>query len=153
MFTSDSIENGIWVLEQFPVQFPTTRHLADEFQRIIEKQFAAYSWVVALFGFLVIIPLSLWFIWRDSSAFIYKMAETAVCLSWGWTMVSLLQMFRIFREVGLTPEGRLQLLSGPRPNDPDELRVWRSAWRFMFACIATILSMVAIPVADSLTKK
>jgi hypothetical protein len=95
----------------------------------------------------------MWFIWRDSSALIYKMVVMVFCLSWGLMMVSLLQMFRIFRELGLTSKGRLRLLSGPRPNDPDELRVWKTAWRFMFAVIATILSMVAMPVADSLTKK
>jgi len=62
-------------------------------------------------------------------------------------------MFRTFRRAGLTSAERLQLLSGPRPSDPDELRVWKSAWRFMFAFLATILSLVAIPIADSLGKK
>lgn len=135
------------------MQSPTTRQLADEVQRVIEKVFVAYSWVVGLFGLLVIVPLMLWFVWRDSSALIFKMTETVFCLSWGWGVVSLLQMFRLWRDVGLTPRGRLQVLSGPRPDDPDELRVWKSAWRFMFAVIAGILSMIAIPIADSLTKR
>ena len=135
------------------MQSPTTRQLADEVQRVVEKLAAGSAWVVALFGFLVSIPLFLWFVWDDSSTFMFKMAMTVFCLSWGWTMVSLLQMFRIWRELGLTGGGRLQILSGPRPNEPDALRVWKSAWRFVFAFIATILSMVAIPVADSLAKK
>ena len=83
----------------------------------------------------------------------FKMAVMVFGLSWAWTMISLLQMYRIWRELGLTGEGRLQILSGPRPDDPDALRVWKSAWRFVLAFIATILSMVAIPVAESLTKK
>jgi len=135
------------------VQSPTTRKLGDEFQRITGKLFEAWAWIAALFGLLVTIPLFLWFAWRDSSALMFKVAVTVFCLSWGWTMLSLLQVYRVWRELGLTGEGRLQILSGPRPDDPDALRVWKSAWRFVLAFIATILSMVAIPVADSLSRR
>lgn len=132
---------------------PTTRRIEDEVRRVFENLSAGYGWFVALVGILFITPLSLWFIWRDSSALLDNLAGTACCLSWVWTMVSLLQMFRVYREAGLTPLGWQQILSGPRPSDPDELRVWKSAWRFMFAFIATMLSMIAIPIADWLTKK
>jgi hypothetical protein len=120
---------------------------------ILQKLFTGYSWVLTLFAVLVIIPLTLWSMWRDSSPLIFKVAIAVFCFAWGWTMVSALQMFRVFREVGLTPMGRLKLLSGPRPDDPDELRVWKSSWRFIYAFLATILSVIAIPVADSLFKK
>ena len=63
------------------MQSPTTRQLAFEFQRIMEKLAAARDCVVALFGFLVIIPLFLWFGWRDSSALMFKLALTVFCLS------------------------------------------------------------------------
>lgn len=132
---------------------PTTRQLRDEVQRVIETMFRGYTSVVGLVALLVIMPLSLWFAWRDSSAPILNAVETVFLLSWAWTMVSLLQMFRVGWDVGLTSRERLAVLSGPRPDDPDELRVWKSAWRFMFALLFSMLAMIGIPLADWLTKK
>jgi hypothetical protein len=127
--------------------------IAGEVQRVFERAFEVYAWVFGLVAFLIILPLTFWFVWRNSDTLIIKMTQTIFCLSWGWIVVSLLKMFRVLREVGLTPMERLYVLSGPRPDDPDELRVWKSAWQFMIAVIATILFMIAIPLADSLTKK
>ena len=135
------------------MQSPATRQLRDELQRVTETVFRGYAWVVGSFALLVIVPLSLWFAWRDSSGIIFNIVETLFLLSWAWTVISLLQMFRIWRDVGLTPRERLAVLSGPRPDDPDELRVWKSAWRFMFAFLFSMAAMIGIPLADWLTKK
>jgi hypothetical protein len=135
------------------MQAPTTRQIGNEVQRVFERIFEIYSWGWASLALLILVPLTLWFVWRDSSPLIFRVTETVFCLSWVWAVVSLLQMFRVWREVGLTPVERLHVLSAPRPNDPDELRVWKSAWQFMIAVIAAILFLIAIPLADSLAKK
>ena len=121
---------------------PTTRPLSYEVQRFFESLWAAYSWLVASLGLLVIIPLMVWSIWQNPEPLAFKFGEVIFCAAWGWLLVSLLQMVRVFRELGLTSEGRLKVLSGPRPTDPDELRLWKSVWRFVFAFIATILAMI-----------
>lgn len=133
------------------MQSHTTRPLSYEVQRILERLWGAWAWLVASLGFLVILPLTVWSFWRNPEPFIFKVAEVMFFLAWGWLLVSLLQMARISRELGLTGEGRLKVLSGPRPRDPDELRLWKSVWRFVIAFIATILAMIVFAVVGSLT--
>jgi hypothetical protein len=55
------------------------------------------------------------------------------------------QWYRVVPQLGLSPEVRKQLLSGPRPNDADELRAWLWFRRFLFAVITFLLLMLAIP--------
>jgi hypothetical protein len=49
----------------------------------------------------------------------------------------------------LGSEEHMELLSGPKPQNPDELLVWRLGWHFMLAVIATLISMAAIALADT----
>ena len=109
--------------------------------------------LTALLGFLVVIPLTLWFAWADHSAIAYSIAQSLFCVSFAWGLISLLQLQRNLRKLGLDSEGTTQLFSGPRPDDRDELRAWQWGWQFMYAVIAVLLSMVAIPVTSWLTKK
>jgi hypothetical protein len=90
---------------------------------------------------------------NDAFMSLVSSVETLLCLSFGWGMVSLLLCFRSWRDLGLGGEGRLRLYSGPRPSDPDELRAWRLGWHFMFGVLATMLCMIAIPVAWWLSGK
>jgi hypothetical protein len=131
----------------------------------MEKQFAgkfqyglgfvvkATTGLTILSGFLVVIPLTLWFAWARQSAIANSIAVSLFCLSFAWVLVSLLQLNRGLRRLGLGPEGRTRLFSGPRPDDPDELRAWRWGWQFMYAVLAVLLCMVAIPVTSWLSGK
>jgi len=65
----------------------------------------------------------------------------------------MLQLQRNLRKLGLDAEGRTKLFSGPRPNDPDELRAWQWAWQFMYAFLAVLLCIIAIPVTSWLTER
>lgn len=53
----------------------------------------------------------------------------------------MLFVMRQWRKLGLTPAGRLKVLSGPRPQDPDELFMWR--W-FLSFCCATLLGVLFV---------
>jgi len=113
----------------------------------------ATSNATALLGFLVVIPFTLWFAWVGRPAIAYSIAQSLFCVSFAWSLISMLQLQRNLRKLGLGPEGRTQLFSGPRPDDQDELRAWQWGWQFMYAVIAVLLSMVAMPVTAWLTKK
>ena len=105
-------------------------------------------------GLLVVIPLTLWFAWAGHSAIVYSVAVSLFCFSFIWLLISLLQLQRSLRKLGLGAEGRTRLFSmRSRPNDPDEFRAWRWGWQFMYAVLAALLCMVAIPVASWLSGK
>lgn len=106
-----------------------------------------------LLGLLVVIPLTLWFAWKDHTTLINPFLVTLFCLSFGWGLLSMALLFRSLKKLGLNGEERLRLFSGPRPDDPDELRVWQLGWHFMFAVLAVILRMLSIPFASWLSGK
>lgn len=112
----------------------------------------AATGLTILLGFLVVLPFTLWFAWAGHSAIAYSIAVSLFCLSFGWGLISLLQLNRSLGKLGLGPEGRTRLFSMKSPpDDPDELRAWRWGWQFMYAVLAGILSMAAIPVTSWLT--
>ena len=75
------------------------------------------------------------------SAYYTNVLATLFDLSVVWAVVSMLLIFRQWRKLGLTPKGRLKVLSGPRPRDPDELFMWR--W-FLSLCVAVLLGILCI---------
>lgn len=109
------------------------------------------TWVLALL--LTAIPLTLWYMWVHPMSLLNSMLGILLCLSLGWAFVSLVLCFRSWGKLGLNGEGRLGLYSGPHPSDPDELRAWRLGWHFMFGILATMLCVIAIPVAWWLSGK
>jgi hypothetical protein len=106
-----------------------------------------------LLGLGLVIPLTLWFTWVRRSAIANSIAVSLFCLSFAWLLMSLFQLNRTLGKLGLGPEGRTRLFSGPRPDDPDELRAWRCGWQFLYAVLAVLLCMIAIPVASWLAAR
>jgi hypothetical protein len=104
-----------------------------------------------LLGFGLVIPLTLWFAWIHRSTIADFIPVSLFCASFAWLLVSLFQLNTTLRKLGLDPEGRTRLFSGPRPDDPDELRAWRCGWQFLYAVLAVLVCMLAVPVAAWLT--
>jgi hypothetical protein len=133
-------------------RFAIDKQSAGKFHYILEIFGRAATGLTILLGFLVVIPLTLWFAWVGRSGIAYSIAQSVFCLSFAWGLISLFQLRRSLRKLGLGPEGRTRLFSmKSRPDDPDELRAWRCGWQFMYAVLAVLLSMAAIPVASWLT--
>ena len=119
-----------------------------EFERTLGGFVRIWSYLVALTGFLIVIPLTLWFAWNHHLAEVealYSVIETVFCLSWGFVLVSTLQVHRAIRRLGISGEEAKTLFSRTRPADPDELIAWKWGWRFMYAIIATLVCMLALP--------
>lgn len=110
--------------------------------------------LTALLGFLIVIPLTLWFAWVGHSGIAYSIAQSLFCLSFAWGLISLLQLQRSLRKLGLGPEERTRLFSmRSPPDDPDELRAWQWGWQFMYAVLTVALFLIAIPVTSWLSEK
>lgn len=111
------------------------------------------SGLAFLMAFLIIIPLTLHLAWGNTSALAYTIVMTLFCLSFGWGNLSMLLMHRGTRKLGLRPSSSslMSIISSPRPDDPDELYVWRWTRQFLFAFIAIFLCMVALPITSWLS--
>jgi hypothetical protein len=112
-----------------------------------------WAWLVALLAFLAVIPLFLWSAWWQSWSWINSILTTMLCFEFGWGFVSLPRFYRASRKLGLSGAGRLALLSGDRPTDPDELHLWQAFRDSLFAILATGARIAAIPLASRLTER
>jgi hypothetical protein len=110
------------------------------------------SALTILMAFVVVIPFTLWFTWGHHWVSAYSIAVTLFCLSFGWAAWSMLQTQRGLRKLNLSSSDRMRLFSGSRPDNPDELCVWKWAWQFICAVIAGLLSLIAIPVVSSFSR-
>ena len=126
----------------------TARQLDKRFQWFTAGLVKVTSGLAILLGFIVVIPLTLWFAWTHQATVANSILVTLFCLAFGWGLVSQVLLYQRLQKLGLDGEGRLRLFSGPRPENPDELRAWLTGWHFMFAALAALLCMIAIPVAS-----
>src|ERR1700734_3142595 len=115
-----------------------------QFQPDIEKLFGFFRILVFLFS-LVPISLTVWWIWTHHTNLAESAVQAVFCVAFLSVWVSMFQCYRALRQLGLSSEGRKQLFSSPRPNDPDELRAWLWFRRFLLAVLVGLLFMCAIP--------
>jgi hypothetical protein len=127
--------------------------LKSKFEQAMAALVTAVSGLSILLAFLVVIPLTLWFAWAHQKSDVYSILITLFCLSFAWTFVSMLGCYRSLRQLGLSGEGRMRLFSGARPDDPDELCAWKWGWHFVYAIIAVLLCIFALPATSWLTGK
>lgn len=122
-------------------------------ETVLQNLAKAVTGLAILMAFLIVIPLTLWFAWAHYESLVNAILVTLFCVSFAWCWVSLILCYRRLLKLGLDGEGRLRLFSGPRPDDPDELLAWQSGWHFMYAVLAVLLCMIAIPMASWLSGK
>jgi hypothetical protein len=115
-----------------------------QFQPDIEKLSSFFRVLAFLFS-LVAISLTVWWIWTHHTNLAESAVQALFCAGFISVWVSMFQCYRVLRQLGLSAEGRKQLFSGPRPNDPDELRAWLWFRRFLLAVLAVLLFMCVIP--------
>ncbi len=106
--------------------------------------------LVAVTG-ISIVCVSLWISWTRNSSAVEGVIETLPDICWVWVIVSLLQTYRGLRK--LDSPVRLTVLSGSRPDDPDELFAWKWGWQFVYAVLAFLVTPAAVPFVHSLVRK
>jgi hypothetical protein len=122
-----------------------------EFQSAMIALARVGSVLAALMAFLIVIPLTLRLAWGNTSSFANAIVTTLFCVSFGWVNVSTIMTQRAIRKLGLSSISVKNIISSPRPVDPDELNVWIWMRRTLFAFVAVILCMIAIPLTWWLT--
>src|SRR5271169_6247009 len=122
-----------------------------EFQSAISALVRVVSVLAGLMAFLIVIPLTLRLAWKNPSSFANAIVTTLFCISFGWGNVSTIMRQRAIRKLGLSSISVKNIISSPRPDDPDELNVWIWMRRTLFAFIAVILCMIAIPLTSWLS--
>jgi len=115
-----------------------------QFQPGIEKLFSFFGVLAFLFSLLPI-SLTWWWIWTHHANLAESAVQVLFCMAFIAVWASMFQCYRALRKLGLSPEGRKQLFSGPRPNDPDKLRAWLWFRRFLLAVLTVLLFLFAIP--------
>jgi hypothetical protein len=95
---------------------------------------------------LLVIPLTLGLLRAHHVAIAITILIVSSCLAFIWALVSLGLRFRMLKELGVRGKARQRLFSGPPPEDPDELRAWKVGWQFMFAVVAVMVFILAIPI-------
>jgi hypothetical protein len=101
------------------------------------------SALAAFLGFLVVIPLTLWFSWSRRSGVAEPAVLTLFCISFVWLNVSILRWQRTLRRLGWSAPRRISFGLGPRPDDAEELEVWSRGAHFLYSFLAVVLSMLA----------
>jgi len=109
------------------------------------KRIFSFFWVLAALFSLVPVSLTLWSILTHHTNLAESVVQIFFYAAFIWAWVSMFQFYRVVRQLGLSPEGRKQLLSGPRPNDADELRAWLWFRQFLIAILIGLLLMIAMP--------
>jgi len=149
-------------ISQLPVMSKVTKvrteaemenQLKKRLEGLLEKLGRATTGLAILLAFVVVIPLTLWSAWTHRNPLVNQILLTFFCVSFGWLFVSMLLCYRTLRRLGLDGQGRLRLFSGPRPDDQEELRAWQLGWHFMYAVLAVLFCIIALPVASWLSGK
>src|SRR3984957_5065652 len=105
-----------------------------QFQPDIEKLVDVFRVLAFLFS-LVPISLTVWWIWTHHTNLAESAVQALLCVAFLLAWLSMFQCYRALRQLGLSPEGRKQLFSSPRPTDPDVLRAWLWFRRFLLAVL------------------
>jgi len=122
-------------------------------EEVFELFGKATTGLAVLMAVLIVIPLTLWYAWKSPNSLADQILVTLLCVSFGWGWVSLVRCYQSLRKLGLDGEGRLRLFSGSRPEDPDELHAWQLGRECMYAVLAVLFCIFAIPAACWLSDK
>lgn len=112
---------------------------------------ASDPWGLAvLLGFVGVLCSVVWFARAHYKTIPEAVFLTLTCFSFGWAFLSIWQLQRGSRKLGWNRSNRsnyTQLVSGPPPDDPDLLFLWRWTLQFCYAILAFTLCMLAIAFA------
>lgn len=96
-----------------------------------------------LVAFLIVIPFTLWLAWSHHVRAAESATLTLFCVSFAWLNLSILGLHRSRRKLGSSLPSRLAFGFGPRPEAPDEIRLWQWGIQFRYSFLSAVLSMAA----------
>jgi hypothetical protein len=109
---------------------------------------AQAPWGLAvLLGFVTVLCSVLWLARARKATIPDAVFLTLICFSFGWAALSMLLVERGGRKLGWNRSNRsnyTQLLSGPPPDDPDMLFLWRWSLQLLYAILGAVLCLLAM---------
>ena len=67
-----------------------------------------------------------------------------ICFSFGWTALANWKLVRGGRKLGWNRSNVTKLLTGPRPDDPDELFIWQWTLQLCCASLSVVVCVAAL---------
>jgi hypothetical protein len=100
--------------------------------------------LVVLIGFVTVLVFVVWRARASAVAIPGSLALGFISFSFGWAYLSMWRTVRGCRKLGYDRSNFTKLLSGPRPDDPDELLIWNWTFQLCYAVFAVLLCALAL---------
>lgn len=101
------------------------------------------SGFAVLLGFIAVLLPVVWLSPAHHATIPDAVGLTLICFSFAWAYLAMWKVHRGCRKLGWDRSHYAILLSGPRPDDPDVLLIWRWTLQLAYAIVAVLLSVLA----------
>jgi hypothetical protein len=108
---------------------------------------APRSGLAVLVGFVAILLFLSWNARAHRTEIPDAVVLATICFSFGWVYLALWELDRGRRRLGWNRSNMTKLLTGPRPDDPDELFIWQWTLQLCCAILSVLLCVVALTLA------
>jgi protein-S-isoprenylcysteine O-methyltransferase Ste14 len=105
--------------------------------------------LTVLIGYVVVLLFTVWLARAHRIEIPDAAVLAMICFSFGWVYLALWKLDRGRRRLGWNRSNMTKLLTGSRPDDPDELFIWQWTLQLCFAIVSVVLCVVALTFAVS----
>jgi len=105
---------------------------------------APSSGLAVLVGYVVVLLFVVWIARAHRTEIPDAFVLTMICFSFGWLYLALWKLGRGGRRLGWNRSNMTKLLTGPRPDDPDELFIWQWTLQVCFAILSVVVCVVVL---------
>ena len=105
---------------------------------------APASGMRVLIGYVVVLLFILWMARAYRTEIPDAVGLAMICFSFGWVYLALWKLDRGRRRLGWNRSNMTKLLTGPRPDDPDELFIWQWTLQVCFAILSAVICVVVL---------
>jgi hypothetical protein len=100
--------------------------------------------LTVLVGYVVVLLFIVWMARAHRMEIPDAVVLAVICFSFGWVYLALWKLDRGRRRLGWNRSNMTKLLTGLRPDDPDELFIWQWTLQLCFAIVSVVLCVVAL---------
>jgi hypothetical protein len=105
---------------------------------------APQSGLPILIGYVAVLLFAVWIARAHRMEIPDAVGLAMICFSFGWTYLSIWKLVRGGLRLGWNRSNLTKLLTGPRPDDPDELFMWRWTLQLCCASLSVVVCVVIL---------
>jgi hypothetical protein len=102
------------------------------------------SGIVVLVGYVAVLSFLTWTARAHRTEIPDAVGLAMICFSFGWTYLAIWKLVRGGRKLGWNRSNLTKLLTGPRPDDPDELFIWQWTLQLCYASLSVVICVAAL---------